>query len=158
MSKEVIATALLLIASVIAVVAFVTAVIPSVYDVSSSYNSIANNMEDQFKTDIEIIFIYPEGDHVSIWVKNVGSSNIPLSKLQYSDVFIMSPSNYWNPAFEANLTPSWDYTLVNGKGDTWMKGETIKAEVSFNETLPSNNYQISFFLYNGISASDKFSK
>jgi flagellar protein FlaG len=158
MSKEVIATALLLIASVIAVVAFVTAVIPTVYDLSSSYNSIANNMEDQFKTDIEIIFIYPEGDHVSVWIKNVGSSSIPLSKLQYSDVFIMSPSNYWNPSFESNSTPSWDYTLVNGAGDTWKKGETIKAEVSFNETLPSNNYQISFFLYNGISASDKFSK
>ncbi|HWR24915.1 MAG TPA: hypothetical protein VN278_01665 [Methanosarcina sp.] len=158
MSKEVIATALLLIASVIAVVAFIGAIIPSVYDLSSSYNSVASTMGDQLKTDIEIIFIYPEGDHVSVWIKNVGASSIPLSKLQYSDIFIMSPSNYWNPGFGSNSTPSWSYTLVNGAGDTWKKGETIKAEVSFNETLPSNNYQISFFLYNGISASDKFSK
>jgi flagellar protein FlaG len=158
MSKEVIATALLLITSVIAVVAFVNAIIPSVYDLSSSYNSISNNMADQFKTDIDVIFVHTEGNNVSVWIKNVGSSNIPLSKLQYSDIFIITSSNYWNPGFESNSSPSWSYALVNGEGDTWKKGETIKAEVSFNDTLPSGNYQISFFIYNGISASDKFSK
>jgi len=156
MAKEVIATAILLIASVIAVVAFVNAVIPSVYDLSNSYNSIARNMGDQFKTDIDIIFIYPEGNTVSVWIKNVGSSDIPLSQLSYSDIFVLSPSGYWNPGFESGSNPSWDYTLVNGGGDTWNRGETIKAEINF-DSLPSATYQITFFLYNGVAASDKFS-
>lgn len=159
MAKEVITTAILLIASVIAVVAFVNAVIPSVYELSNSYNSIAGTMEDQFKTDMDIIFVYPGENNVSVWIKNVGTSSIPLSKLNYSDVFVLSSTNYWNPGFESNSTPSWNYTFVNGdlNGDAWNHGETLRAEINF-DTLPSDSYQITFFLYNGVSASDKFSK
>ena len=57
MAKEVIVTAILLIASVVAVVAFVDAIIPSVYDLSNSYSSLADNMGDQFKTAIDIVSI-----------------------------------------------------------------------------------------------------
>lgn len=157
MSNEVITSAILIIVSVIAAVSFVNAILPSVYGLSDSYNSVARNMEDQFKTDVEIIFIYPEGNHVSVWIKNVGSSNIPLSQLQHCDIFILSSSNYWNPGFESNSTPSWEYTLENGVGDAWDHGETIKAAIEL-DALPSDIYQITFFLYNGVSTSDTFSK
>ena len=156
MSKEVITSAILIIVSVIAAVTFVNAILPSVYGLSESYSSVSRNMEDQFRTDIDIIFIYPEGNNVSVWVKNVGSSNIPLSQLQLCDVFILSSSNYWNPGFEANSTPSWECTLENGDGDTWNRGETIKAAIEL-DSLPSDIYQITFFLYNGVSTSDTFS-
>jgi archaeal flagellar protein FlaG len=157
MAKEVIVTSILIIASVVAVVAFVNAIIPSVYDLSHSYSSLANNMGDQFRTSVDIIFVYPEGNNISVWIKNVGSENIPLSKLRYCDFFILSPSKYWNPTFESG-SPSWNYTLVNGEeGDTWNSGETIMASIYF-DSLPSNNYKITFFLYNGVSASDEFSK
>jgi flagellar protein FlaG len=161
MAKEVIVTAILLIASVIAVVAFVDAIIPSVYDLSNSYGSLADNMGDQFKTAIDIVFIYPNsaGNNVSIWVKNVGSSDIPLSKMRYCDIFVLSSSKYWNPVFESSNNPKWNYTLVNGNGgDSWKRGETIKASVYFDTPLPTNTTtQITFFLYNGVSTSDKFS-
>lgn len=157
MAKEVITSAILVIVSVIAAVAFVNAVLPSVYGLSDSYNSVAHNMEDQFKTDIDIIFIYSEEDNVSVWIKNVGSSSIPLSQLKYCDVFIISSSNYWNPGFESNSTPSWKYTLENGDGNTWNRGETIKASIELG-ALPSDIYKITFFLYNGVSTSDTFSK
>lgn len=164
MAKEVIVTAILLIASVVAVVAFVDAIIPSVYDLSNSYGSLADNMGDQFKTAMDIVFIYPNTtepteNSVSVWIKNVGSTDIPLSKLRYSDMFLLSSSGYSNPGFESNTTPSWDYTVVNGNGrDTWNRGETIKATINFGSTaLPSNTTQVTFFLYNGVSATDKFS-
>jgi flagellar protein FlaG len=160
MAKEVIVTAILLIASVIAVVAFVDAIIPSVYDLSNSYGSLADNMGDQFKTAIDIVFIYPHSTHsVSIWIKNVGSTNIPLSKMRYCDIFVLSPSNYWNPVFGPSNSSSWNYTVANGEaGDTWKCGETINATVYLDPSLPtSNTTQITFFLYNGVSASDEFS-
>jgi archaeal flagellar protein FlaG len=161
MAKEVIVTAILLIASVVAVVAFVNAVIPSVSDLSYSYSSLADKMGDQFKTSIDIVFIYPNTteNNVSVWIKNVGSTNIPLSQLRYCDVFVLSSSNYCNPRFESSTRPLWNYTLVNGNGgDTWNRGETIKASIYFdNASLPTNTTQITFFLYNGVSASDEFS-
>jgi flagellar protein FlaG len=156
MSKEVITSAILVIVSVIAAVAFVNAVLPSVYGLSESYSSVARSMEDQFKTDIDIIFIYPDGDNVYVWIKNVGSSNIPLSQLQSCDIFIMSSSGYWNPGFKSASNASWDYTLENGDGDTWDRGETIKASITL-DTLPNDIYKITFFLYNGVSTSDTFS-
>jgi archaeal flagellar protein FlaG len=157
MAKEVIVTAILIIASVVAVVAFVNAIIPSVYDLSHSYSSLANNMGDQFRTSVDIVFVYPEDNNVSVWIKNIGSENIPFEKLKYCDFFILSSSKIWNPTFESG-SPSWNYTLVNGDGDnTWNSGETIKTSIYF-DSLPSNSYQITFFLYNGVSASDEFSK
>ena len=161
MAKEVIVTAILVIASVIAVVVFVNAILPSINELSYSYGSLADSMGDQFKTAIDIVFIYPDpaANSVSVWIKNIGSTNIPLSKLRYCDIFVLSSSKYWNPRFESNTTSSWNYTVVNGNGgDTWNRGETIKASIYFNnESFPSNTTQITFFLYNGVSASDKFS-
>ena len=157
MAKEVIVTAILIISSVIAVVAFVNAIIPSVYDLSNSYNSLANNMGDQLKTAIEIVFIHPDGNNVSVWIKNVGSTNIPISQLRYSDIFILSPSGYSNPVFESTSNPKWTCDLANGDDDTWNRGETLKVSINF-DTLQTGNYQMTFFLYNGVSASDKFSK
>lgn len=161
MAKEVIVTAILLIASVVAVVAFVNAVIPSVSDLSYSYGSLADKMGDQFKTAIDIVFIYPDASHnsVSVWIKNVGSTNIDLAKLKFSDVFVLSSSGYWNPRFENNTAPSWNYTIENGSGgDTWNRGETMKVFIQFDSSKkPVNTTQITFFLYNGVSATDKFS-
>ena len=156
MSKEVITSAILVMVSVIGAVAFVNAILPSVYSLSESYSSVAQSMEDQFKSDIDIIFIYPDGNNIYVWVKNVGSSNIPLEKLEYSDIFIMSSSNYCNPGFESASNPKWDFTLANGGGDTWDRGETIKATITL-DSLPSDLYKITFFLYNGVSTSDTFS-
>ena len=157
MSKEVITTAILMRASVVAVVGFVNAVLPSVYGSSESYTSLSKNMENQFKTDIDIIFIYPEDDNVSVWIKNAGSSSIPLSELKYSNVFIISSSGYWNAGFESEPLPSWDYTLENGDGnDYWNRGETLKITIDF-KNLQTDTYKINFFLSNGVSASDTFS-
>lgn len=156
MSKEVITTAILVMVSVIGAVAFVNAILPSVYSLSGSYSSVAQSMEDQFKSDIDIIFIYPDGNNIYVWVKNVGSSNIPLSQLEYSDIFIMSSSDYCNPGFESASNPSWDFTLANGDGDTWNRGETIKATITL-DSLPPGICKITFFLYNGVSTSDTFS-
>jgi archaeal flagellar protein FlaG len=158
MVQEVIVTSILIIASVIAVVAFVDAVIPSVYDLSNSYNSLANNMGDQYKTAIAIVYVYPEGNNVTVWIKNVGTTDIPLSQVNYCDFFVYSSTNYWNPIFGSNSTPSWNYMLVNGNGSTWNPEQTIQASINL-DSLPSNTtYQIKCSLYNGVSATDKFSK
>jgi flagellar protein FlaG len=157
MVQDVIVTAILIIASVIALVAFVDAVIPSVHGLSNSFNSLANNIGDQYKTAIAIVSVYPEGNNVTVWMKNVGSTDIPLTQVHFCDFFVYSSSNYWNPVFGSNLTPSWNYTLVNGNGSTWNPGQTIQASLNL-DTLPSNTtYQVKCSIYNGVSSSDIFS-
>jgi len=157
MSKEVITTSMLIIASVVAVVALINAVLPSVNGMSRSYTSVAHDMENEVKTDVDIIFITTQDNNVSMWVKNVGSSHIPLYYIKFSDIFITSSSNYWHPDYGSAPNPSWNYTMENGNGDTWNTGETIKATIEL-DSLPSATYELKFVLYNGVSESDIFSR
>ncbi|UGV39925.1 hypothetical protein J7W08_07290 [Methanococcoides orientis] len=157
MSSEVITTSILLIASVVAVVALISAVVPSVNELSRSYTSVADEMGTEVRTDVDIIFISAQGNNVSVWIKNVGSSRIPLSYFGMSDIFITSSSNYWHPDFESTSNPAWNYTLENGDGNTWDSGETIKTIIEL-DNLPSDTYNLNFVLYNGVSGSDIFSK
>ncbi len=152
-----ITTSMLIIASVVAVVALVNAVLPSVDGMSRSYTSVAQDMENEVKTDVDIIFITTQGDNVSMWVKNVGSNHIPLSYIEFSDIFITSSSNYWHPDYGSASNPGWNYTMENGKGDTWNNGETIKATIEL-DSLPTDTYELKFVLYNGVSESDIFSR
>lgn len=157
MSNEVITTSILVIASVVAVVALVNAVVPSMNELSRSYTSLADEMNTEVKTDFDIIFVDTEGNNVSVWIKNVGSSRIPISYFGMSDIFITSTSNYWHPDFESASNPTWNYTLENGDGNTWDSGETIKTIIEL-DSLPSDTYRLNFVLYNGVSGSDIFSK
>lgn len=158
MVDQVVVTAILIIASVIAVVAFVDAVIPSVYDLSNSFNSFANNIGDQYQTAIAVVFVYPQGNNVTIWMKNVGSTDIPFSKVNCSDFFVYSSSNSWHPVFESNLTPSWNYVLVNGNGgDMWVPKETIQVSIHLDSLSSNTTYQVKCSLYNGVSSLDVFS-
>ncbi|MDD2439934.1 MAG: hypothetical protein PHD41_06980 [Methanosarcinaceae archaeon] len=137
--------------------AFVNAILPSIYELSHSYNSVARNMEDQFKTDLDIIFIYPNGtNNVSVWIKNIGSSEIPLEQIKYCDIFLSNSENFCNPDFEAEAKPSWRYKLVNGEDDIWSHGETVELTIE-PDFIMNGKCQLSFFLYNGVSVSDTFS-
>ncbi|ABE51344.1 hypothetical protein [Methanococcoides burtonii] len=157
MSSEVLTTSILTIASIVAVIALINTVVPSINELSRSYSAISHEMGTEVKTDIDIIFISTQENNISLWVKNVGSSRIPLSYLGMSDIFITSSSNSWHPYFENASAPTWDYTLENGDGSTWDAGETIKTSIEL-DTLPSDTYNINFVLYNGVSGSDIFSK
>ncbi|MFW5987308.1 MAG: hypothetical protein ACOCPU_03730 [Methanohalophilus sp.] len=157
MAREVIATSLLIIASVIAVVALINAILPSISGLSHSYTTVAQDMENQVKTDVDIIFITTQDNNVSMWLKNVGYNQISLSSVKFSDIFISSSSNNWYPGYNSTSNPTWNYTMENGNGDIWDSGETIKITVGLDD-LPSDTYRVKFILYNGVSATDIFSK
>jgi len=158
MVDQVIVTAIIIIASVIAVVTFVDAVIPSVFDLSNSCNSLANNIGDRFQTTIAIVYVYPQGNNVTVWLKNVGSADIPLTEINYSDFFVYTSSNSLYPVFGSYSTPSWNYKFVNGDGgDMWKPGQTIQASINLDSLSSNTTYQVKCSLYNGVSSSYVFS-
>ncbi|RLI79922.1 hypothetical protein DRP05_02400 [Archaeoglobales archaeon] len=160
MAREVITTALLAIASIIAVAALIKAAIPSIHSMAGTFNSLAENMEERIETNVDIIFISVNSgkDTVYIWVKNIGNNKIPVGYVNKSDLFIYSSSNYWHVLFNSASHPTWDYEFENGDGDNyWETGETIKITVQFGSALSSDEYTADFILYNGISTSDIFS-
>ncbi|AIY89708.1 hypothetical protein [Geoglobus acetivorans] len=152
--REVIETYILVIATVVAVSSVSLAMLPTVNDLAHSYVSLSNNLNDKVKTDFEIIFSSANDTQVTIWAKNTGDVSLSLDVINMSDVFITSSTDNYHYSFNS---PEVQTSIVNGDGDSyWDKGETLM--VSINTTLPQNEYSVVMILYNGVKASDVFSR
>ncbi len=154
MSKEVIVTALLVIATVVAVSIFIASMLPAIYDLSDTYASITNKLSNRIGTDIRVIFIKVNSSNVTFWAKNIGYNRISASMLNLSDVFIVSSNQSYHMTFSDSRI---SYNIENGDGDDyWEYGETLK--VSINVSLDSGEYILTFVLYNGVKTSEIFSR
>ena len=87
---KVIVTVLLIIGGVVAAFAIMNGVYPAIQRSSSAINTATDQVNDQIKSQIEIINISTNGTNVQIWVKNVGASVI--NSVENSDVFLYSGS------------------------------------------------------------------
>ncbi len=161
MSKEIISTAILVIAAVVAASAAVMVMMPTVRDLSLSYSSMASSLNKKVETDTKIVFVkaVDNVDNVSVnfWVKNTGSQELPQAELNNSDIFIYSDNEYLHFTVEDSKV---SYEITNGDGDNdWEEGETINfcIEDIDSADLPSDEYTLSFVLYNGVESQDVFS-
>ncbi len=158
MSREVISISILLIATVVAVSVMVMAIIPTIRDLAHTYSSVAENLNEKVKTNIKIIFIkaVQNGTAVDVyfWVKNTGETKINFDLIARSDIFITSTSVFLH--FTAGDS-SVSYIIENGDGDNyWEKSETLRFNVT-GLSLSSDEYTLTFVLYNGVKASNCFS-
>ncbi len=156
MSREVITTSILLIASVVAVSVVIMTMIPSIRDLSNSYTSVSVKLNEKVTTDIEIIFVKASSSDdskvkVTLWVKNTGRT-LNLALVEKSDLFISSSLDF------VHLTlKDCYYNIENGDGDEyWEKGETLKI-VTTDLTISRGEYEVTLVLYNGVKATDYFS-
>lgn len=161
MSKEIISTAILVIASVVAASAAVLVMMPTIRDLSVSYSSLASNLNKKVETDVQIVFVnaVDDTDNVSVnfWIKNTGSERLPTAELNNSDIFIYSDNEYLHFSVEDSKI---SYEITNGDGDSdWERGETVNFCIDGIEStdLPSDEYTLSFVLYNGVKTEDIFS-
>ena len=152
MVREVIATYILVIATVIAVSSVSLAIIPTVRDLANSYISISENLNERVKTDIDIIFIKANDTTLTVWLKNTGDTVISKDLIAMSDIFVVSK----NSSYHFSLS-SATYKITNGDGDEyWEKGETLMVQIDVS--LPSNEYLLTFVLYNGVKVNEVFSR
>jgi len=152
MAREAIETSILVIATVVAVSSVSMALIPTVRDLANSYVSVSDNLNSKVKTSLEIILINSTDSQVTLWMKNTGDTPISKDLISMSDLFLTSKNSTRHYSLK-DATVS----IVNGDGDDyWDKGETLM--ISVNASLPSDEYTAVFVLYNGVKASDVFSR
>jgi archaeal flagellar protein FlaG len=167
MASEVISTALLLIASVIACVALINAIYPSLYTATSSITSMTNTVNDRMKSEVR--FIYSTGDTssgntIDVWVKNIGSNRIFLSQAGNIDIFygrdtgVMTHTSYTNGTLGQD---TWQYTIENDAGDIGVldPGETLHITIRTTDAFiaPTDQYRVRLVLANGVYCEDSFS-
>lgn len=164
MASEVISSALLMIATIVATVALINAVIPSIYSMSGSITSVTHSVNEQMKTDVKFIYeTTDDSNHLTAWVKNTGQTQIPLTNFNRTDVFYGDANGAMARA-QLNSTdyPAWTFSLENDNGNgQWDPGETIRLDITAPVDQPfvtGTDYKVRLTLYNGAFCEDYFTK
>jgi archaellum component FlaF (FlaF/FlaG flagellin family) len=147
---KVIVTVLLIIGGVVAAFSLVNGIYPALDRSSNAINSATNQVNDQIKSQIEIINVSSNSSIVQVWVKNVGTSFI--SSIDNSDVFLAGETNVENVAYgnASSPLPYWDY-LLTGNNTTWGPTVTNEISIHLDSPLTSGTYQLKVVIPNGIS-------
>jgi len=167
MSSETITTALFLISAVIAAGVLINAVYPVIYNMAGTFSTSTHESDVRMRTDFKIIstVAYTTGTGY-IWMKNIGSEQIPYDSVKRSDVFCGEVGNFDRIAYADSLgTDTWTFDSVdtdmkydlNGN-DMWDPGETIKISVKTGliPTTAGDKVYFQFALPTGVWRSTEF--
>jgi flagellar protein FlaG len=168
MSAETITTALFLITAVVAAGVLINAVYPIVFNMAGTFSSTTHQSDVRIRTDFKIITTFATAGTpgtVQVWMKNIGSEQIPLDDIKRSDVFCGAVGNFDRLAYQ-NVSPAsldsgyWTETFDSGydldNNQFWDPGETVK--VTAKTTIPATGSRIyfQFATPNGIWRSNEF--
>ena len=155
--EKVVATTLMIIASVVAAMALINAVLPALGNSSSALTTANKKAAERIKTDIDVV--HATGDTsgtITVWVKNVGDQVI--RSVKDSDVIISKPSGAGGVKRLSYVSgcssECWDFTLEDSASD-WSTAVTVKFTLTTSVT--SGSYSISVAAPNGVTAAKDFS-
>lgn len=158
MSEAAITTAIITIACVICAGMLVSALYPAMNRATSSVVVTSEKLGDRIETSIDIIAEANQSSYEYVWVKNTGSSEIPM--IESSDVFFGKIDEFQRIPFNSSLSviPSWNYSIENDDGNgRWNIGETLNITIHDSSEITAGDYYVKIIVYNGISDEDKFS-
>lgn len=148
---KIIVTALLLIGGVVSAVAMFNAIYPAMTQSNQAMVGMERRIDDQMKTEVDIIHAAKSGSTVLLWVKNVGSLRV--IGVDFSDLFF-GPEGAFVRIPYGTGTPHWEYTVENG--GEWTPGATIRITV-VGATLDPGRHFCKLVLPNGIMSEYFFS-
>jgi flagellar protein FlaG len=155
MSSETIVTALFLIAAVVAAGVLINAVFPIISRTTETFGSVAHSTDDQIRTDIKIVNYFANRTVAQIWLKNIGTSRIPKSDLDNSDIFFGGVGNFGTVS-GAILSP------LGSTSTWWNPGETLLVSITSGQVPPArwpaygNMTYFAIVLPNGVKRSIEF--
>jgi archaellum component FlaG (FlaF/FlaG flagellin family) len=147
---KVIVTVLLIIGGVVASFAIFNGVYPALQRSSSAINTATDQVNDQIKSQIEIINVSDNGTDVQVWVKNVGTSLI--GSIENSDIFLVDEGNVSRITYGSlgDPFPYWNYQL-QGSSSIWGPTVTNEITIYLASPLTPGSYQAKVVIPNGIS-------
>jgi len=154
MSSETIVTAILLIAAVVAAGILTSVILPAIFTMSGTVSSSAHAADQSMRTSITIVNTYANtSNYAQVWVKNVGTTQIPLANLNQTDIWV----NYERLSLN-QPTEGWTYDIPGNTNPYWDPMETlhITMESSQIPTNPGGEVQFQIALYDGTTSSVEF--
>jgi flagellar protein FlaG len=161
MSSETITTALFLITAVVAASVLIAAIFPAIFQMAGTFSSASHTADQNIRTDFKIISSNVDlttGPHpvVYIWMKNVGTAQIPVADIQQSDVFCGDAGKFGRLTFNNFVTGSpgdgyWNAQLTDiNNPNFWDPGETLEVIATTTSITGTNDVYFQFVLPDGI--------
>ncbi len=149
---KVIVTALLVIGGVVSAVFVFNSIYPAMGQSSDAITSMQGRIDEQLKSQIQIIYATKSGDNVLVWVKNVGALRVAAPEA--SDLFFGPDGNFGRIPYGVGA-PHWEYVVEN---DTdWNPTRTLQITIVGYAPLNSGTYIAKMVIPNGISDQYLFS-
>lgn len=153
--EKAISSAMLIIASIVAVTALINAVIPAAGKSSGALLTANSEAADRINTDIAIVHATGNSttNTITVWVKNIGNKNI--DPVTSSDIIVTTPSDVLRLAYDSGCSDEcWDYSIEEG-GSDWDKSATVKFTLS--TSVVTGVYNVKVSVVNAVSATKDFS-
>ncbi len=155
MSSETIVTAIFLITAVVAAGILTSVIFPAVSTMSSTVSSSAHSADQSMRESIVIVNTYANtSQYAQVWVKNVGTTQIPLSDLNETDIWV----NYERLNQNNLASDGWMYDIPGNTNSYWNPGETLHLTM-YSGQIPSTiggEVQFQIALYDGTTSSTQF--
>lgn len=147
---KVIVTVLLIIGGVVATFAVLNGIFPALERSSSAINTATTQLNDQIKSQIDIINVSNNQATVQVWVKNTGTSLI--SNVENSDIFLTNQNNIERLTYGdgSSPLPYWSYQLKGGSTN-WSPTVTNEISIHLASPLTPGSYQVKVVIPNGIA-------
>lgn len=160
MSSETITTALFLITAVVAAGVLINAVYPVVYNMAGTFSSTTHESDVRMRTDFKVISTVASGNVAQVWMKNIGSEQIPFTSLEKADVFCGAVGAFDRLGYTAGSPQEGEWTadLVDLDGNAlWDPGETVKV-TAVTGLIPGTGSRVyfQFALPSGVWRSSEF--
>jgi flagellar protein FlaG len=145
MSSETIVTAIFLITAVVAAGILTSQIFPAIYTMSGTVSSSAKAADQTLRTDAAIVNSFANTSHYAqIWMKNVGSSRLPLADLNTSTIFIGTSQDIATVPLNDLSSDGWTYEILGDTGNGyWDPAETLHVTV-LKASLPGTGTVVTF--------------
>lgn len=159
MSSETFTTAMFLITSIIAAGVLINAIFPVVYTMAGTFASSSHDSDQRMRTDFRVVTTYCNTSGAAIiWMKNIGSSNLPNSEIMKSDLFFGEVGGFSRMTY--NATPglkTWNYQVEENTNAYWDPGETLRVDIRVSPVSNGQMMYFQFVLPDGVSRTEQFS-
>lgn len=157
-----IATTLLIVASVVSAVLVINSVYPAIVRSGNSLTRVATKLDDRIESQIKIVYATAELDEngtwqdggtpsyfdVDFWAKNIGASRIV--GIDQADVFFGVEGDFERIPHVGDAGgsyPQWSYSIENGT--VWTNSVTVNFTILYSASLASDEYYLKLIAPNG---------
>ena len=157
MGSSVVSEGIVLVAVVIAAATISQVFLSSIGGLQQGSVAMSEKLSDKMETEIAILkAVNTSSTTVKVWIKNVGSSIMPLDSVKIGDVLFGEYGNFDYLTYSESGA-GWDYTVLGSTDSNWNPSETIEITVTTASALAKGDYYFSYTTHNGVNEELYFS-